>query len=348
MPPKNIYIGEEGLVILANERDFQHLLTNEGIRYLVNEAGGRVYGHDALEHNGKYKRGPPRPIAATMAVPFAPSGGEVAHKVVRAYNSVGAHLVPSKEIQAMISVVNSIEKMRPDTLPSGDLDEKTAAGVMPFVMFEGSSMMGKTQSFWSLAHGCTAHPCLYVPVASGQQTLHTAFGEYNNTLNWCLAQDAGRLAPPESKEQACPRYEVNVLRGLRTPFSTLGFLRRLLRELKKAKKVDTPWIETQADLRFEYKLDETCSCEELIAEGLFIVGIDEVQVLAVAKVQLLRNLVRAAGGIAVMIGTSSSIVNIISSPDKISREAVGMPLPWSYLIVNFPQIEDTTLKIRYK
>jgi len=92
----------------------------------------------------------------------------------------------------------------------------------------------------------------------------------------------------------------------------------------------------------------------LIAEGLFIVGLDEVQVLAVAKVQLLRNLVRAAGGIAVMIGTSSSISNL-SFPDKISssreeaKEAVRLArLPWSYLIVNYPDrghnFEDSVKK----
>jgi len=85
----------------------------------------------------------------------------------------------------------------------------------------------------------------------------TAFCNYNNTLNWCLGEDEKRLASPSSHEKAYDGYEVNVLRELHIPFSTLGFLRRVLRELKKAKKVDTSWIETQADLRFEYKTNET-------------------------------------------------------------------------------------------
>jgi len=275
---------------------------------------------------------------------FAPTPNLTAQQMVDFYTTVGDCLKSSPEIQQMKMVIDAIKEMRPKTFV--DVDEKTSAGIMPFVIFEGSSQMGKTQSFWSLEHLCD-NPCLYIPLSAGQQTLHTAFADYNLVLKKCLRKDAeeGHLVPPKNEDMANADYEVPMLRASSSKFYTLGFLRSLLQQAKGAKTESTHWLQTQSHLKFDYVYD-ACSCQELATEGLFVLGLDEVQALHAADLQLLRNLVRAAGGIVVMMGTSSSIVNIISASDKISRETPPLKLPWSYLVVKFPSILPTTLTIR--
>jgi len=47
---------------------------DEGLQFLVNEAGEHIYDYVGLKHNGKYKRGP---WAAVISMPFLPSGSAV-------------------------------------------------------------------------------------------------------------------------------------------------------------------------------------------------------------------------------------------------------------------------------
>lgn len=119
----------------------------------------------------------------------------------------------------------------------------------------------------------------------------------------------------------------------------------MLKRLKATKTDSTDWLRTQANLKFDFVF-QVCSWQELAEEAMFMVGLDEVQTLSTADLQLLRNLIRLAGGTAVTMGTSSSIVNIISKSDKISRSTPPVELPWSYLVVKSPSILPTTLHIR--
>jgi len=64
MTAKIIYIeGETYATEISNDGDFRELLTRQGIACLVTnveaDKAKAIYGYVGLEHNGKYKRGPP-------------------------------------------------------------------------------------------------------------------------------------------------------------------------------------------------------------------------------------------------------------------------------------------------
>lgn len=91
---------------------------------------------------------------------------------------------------------------------------------------------------------------------------------------------------------------------------------------------------------------ETCSISDMWKFGSFMVGCDEVQTLQPAELQFLRNLLRAAGGVVVLMGTTTSICGIISQNcERISRYAIPIKSTWCILI-KFPQITFEGLKIR--
>lgn len=282
-----------------------------------------------------------------IQITVKPSADPNVLEEIQRYALLGKDLVSSDEVKSIKAVFEKVRDSRKE-ISEFKADEEISTGSMPFVIFEGSTRIGKTQTFWSVQHGSDI-PHLYVPFAErGQtQTMHDGFFSHSNALKKCLEADIEELlTKPTSLDNPHQDFEVPSLRKTTGEFRTLGYLRGLLQSVSAAKTKTTDWLTTQARETYNY-LGQKCSVDDMWKAGEFVIGFDEVQILSAAHLQLLRNLVRAAGGVAVMMGTSSSICNIISGgSDKMSRASLSVHFPWCHLITKYPPITRNSLLIR--
>ena len=192
----------------------------------------------------------------------------------------------------------------------------------PFIVFDGPSGIGKTQCAFTLLHSpefLEKFECRYVPlVYDGMaQAIYCTFQPLAFALNWAVTSDLSRPdADPNLSFNSKTATFWALLFGITTDLSTLITPQKL--------KAGVDDLRRRTNKGVVVFLDE----------------VPKVNLSTERSLLFLRNLLRVCGVLCVMMGTDSTIANMIEVPAG-SRIDDNRTL-WCSIISDFPQAHPDT------
>ncbi len=207
---------------------------------------------------------------------------------------------------------------------------------MPFLLFDGPSGAGKTQSAFVVRHSATFQKKFwgfYVVFHIGiqSQAIYEAYRNLSDLFSKCVQLDLESLSRRNKNEQVPQCHEIPT----NMKFETVTLFCFLIFGHRTAATIDAlSAIINAGDRRPIIFLDE----------------IPPIQKNA-RRVAFVRNLLRLCGIVPVLMGTDSTAVNIIPkkrsilggfSPGEDVSNSRGSAGPWCYLITQFPSSHPST------
>lgn len=254
----------------------------------------------------------------------------------------------------------------------------TPGASFPFILKDGSSGLGKTQSVFTLAESIKA--AQLSSSSSSSSSLSSSSSSLSSSWSSSSSPSSSSLSPrsllyfllqyPDNPQSVYRPFQnqsvflgemlrldlgetssTDVMRSmnwlksaLTSSFYTLGFISQLL---EAGASCD---LTQQVCITIDLTIKPMSVSDFKLKHRGVVVCLDEVPYLQREKslepvLRLVRNLLRAAECCTVLLGTDSTVSNMIAGGG--SRESLDTPQPWAYIITSYPKATEATIDLRF-
>jgi hypothetical protein len=233
---------------------------------------------------------------------------------IERYEQIGKSLSSSSEV---VDILSTIKKIRDWPSPH------------PFVVIDGSSGVGKTQAAFSLSPTVPVVYLLLSVVKDGDQEVYLSFKQLTQHLNAAIGHDLVEIREPCVQTDTLESYP----RPLRSAGLLLAVCRYLRDQAMPASpgvlaRRKTPLVFDAIDIRYFMTQMKEFSNWTIVWDEVpgSVQGQETTKITSFA-----RSLSRLAGLAVVMMGTDSTIANMI-----VRHTTRGTDKPWAFVLTALP------------
>jgi hypothetical protein len=258
-------------------------------------------------------------------------------KVLHQYICIGKKLAASDEAQAVLSTVLEIDEF---------------ADPRPFLLMDGPSGVGKTQMVATLSTTKQLGSFLYFLLSPLRhpQYVYQPFVQQSQLFRQYAEADCTTLGGDTTVNNLAEAE----LRNCATQLKTLGYVDFLLKTMKMMKKQNTNFLLQQAALSGKVEFEAMtvqAFTDKHRAITKAVICLDEAPFLQEDKskiplVRFVRSLFRAVGWVTVLLGTDSSVCNMIASGGS-RDEGQSSQNAWAFVVTKYPKATLETLQSKY-